>query len=97
MKLICCKKCSHVFSLAVKVWRVCDCGRCGGRYLDDCLNAEIFGRATCLPLGFSNPSFIEAIRNQPEDDWGKNFTAFIIPKKCSTIRYRRRPRKPLSP
>jgi hypothetical protein len=93
MKLIYCRKCGHVLSLKLKVWRVCDCGQCGGRYLEDIPHAEVFGGASCIPLGFNNPSFIAALGNQPENDWGKTFEAFVIQKNCETVRYRRRPRK----
>jgi len=93
MKLIWCKKCGHVLSLTDKHWRTCDCGQCGGRYLKDGLNAEVFGGEYCLPLGFNNPSFRAARNKQPESGWGERFEAFIIPQRCPTVRHRRRPGK----
>jgi len=97
MKLIYCRKCGHVLSLTDGHWRVCECGQCGGRYLKDCLHAEVFGGASCLPLGFNNPSFIRARGQQPESGWGERFEAFIIPKSCPTVRHRRRPKKQSTP
>jgi len=94
MKLIYCRKCGHVLSLPIGHWRFCECGQCGGRYLPDGLHAEVFGGAFCLPLGFGNPSFREARNHQPESGWGRRFEAFVIPKNCPTIRFRRRPAKP---
>lgn len=95
MKLLVCIKCSDVFSLR-KEERKCVCGKSKGKYLDN-LNAEFSG--PCLPLGFANSSFVEALQNQPEKDWGKEFTAFVIQKECSTmVRKGRAPKipKPMS-
>lgn len=83
MKLILCTECHRVLSLHREV-ETCRCGRSGGRYLDDCLTAEIWG--PCVPLGFANPSFSAALRNRPDDDWGEEFTAFVIQKNCPTVR-----------
>lgn len=84
MKLILCPKCSDLFRLTQK-YKVCECGASAGNYVDD-LNAITYGKA--IPVGFANYSFIQAIRNQPNEGLGKEFTAFIIPKKCPTIEHR---------
>jgi hypothetical protein len=83
LKLIFCKECYDVVRLTEKE-RTCECKKSSGKYVDD-LNAEISG--PCIPLGFDNFSFSDAVRNQPEKSgWGKQFTAFVIPKKCNTIK-----------
>lgn len=83
MKLILCSYCYDVVSLLSKS-RTCDCGGSWGRYLEDNLHAEIGGGA--VPLGFSNPDFRRAVRNQPESGEGEYFTAFVIPRVCDTVR-----------
>lgn len=39
-----------------------------------------------MPLGIANSSFIDALKNQPEEGMGKRFEAFVIPKQCPTLR-----------
>ena len=85
MKLIYCLDCDSVVRLTGKRERVCECGRSGGKYLDD-LNAEFFGE-NAVPLGFANSSFIEAIHNRPHEGMGERFTAFVIPTVCKTMKY----------
>lgn len=82
MKLIFCPKCEDVTKL-LSEYRSCRCGRSGGKYTDD-LNAIINGDA--IPLGFSNPSFVEALKNRPKLGMGERFTAFVIAEQCPTIR-----------
>lgn len=82
MKLLYCQSCDDVFNLTFET-KTCACGKTKGRYLDS-LNAQYEGE-TAIPLGFANKSFIEAIRNQPDIDWGRNFTAFVIEKECKTF------------
>ena len=82
MKLIYCKKCMDIILLTNEI-RECKCGECSGFYEDD-INAVVSGPCTCLE--FANDSFVEAIRNQPEAGMGKEFVAFVIPKKGETIR-----------
>ncbi len=82
MKLLCCLECKDVFSLSFTE-KKCSCGKTTGKYLD-VMNAEYKG--PCVPLGFANSSFIEAVKNQPEKDWGKDFTAFVIQKQCDTMK-----------
>jgi hypothetical protein len=74
-----------------KKWKTCTCGLSGGRYVDD-LNAEMFGEFA-VPLGLDNRSLVEAIKNQPEKDWGERFNAFVIQKECSTIKIVATPKK----
>lgn len=83
MKLIFCPSCEDVVRL-VSEPRVCMCGVSGGYYLEDGLNAEIWGEA--VPLGFANGRFVEALRSRPQSGWGYVFPAFIIPHECGTIR-----------
>jgi len=81
MKLILCSKCRDLFRLTY-TYRVCECGESAGNYVDE-INAETYGKA--ISVGFANYSFIQAVNNQPEEGMGKEFTAFVIPKKCPTI------------
>ena len=83
MKLIYCKKCMDIILLTPEI-RECSCGECAGFYEDD-INAVVSG--PCICLGFANDGFVEAIRNRPETGVGKEFVAFVIPKKVGTIRY----------
>lgn len=82
MKLIYCKKCHDVRRLSTEYQTTCECGNSWGYYTDD-INAKIGGDA--LPLGFGNRSFAHAIKNQPNEGIGIQFTAFVIPKQCPTI------------
>jgi len=61
----------------------CRCGRSKGKYINQQL-AEYTGEFT-MPLGFSNSSLIKAIKDQPNEGLGKEFTAFVVPKKCETF------------
>lgn len=81
MKLIHCTNCLDVINLC-KEERSCFCGLSKGVYTDD-INATIEG--PCVPLGISNSSLMEAIREQPEEGNGAEFVAFVIPKKCYTV------------
>jgi len=92
MKLLLCKECASVFSLALTE-KVCECGATKGKYLD-MLNAEYSGPS--VPIGFSNKSFIKAIRiqellNEKEKDneevccEGEEFNSFIIPDWATSI------------
>lgn len=82
MKLIFCPICNDVKKLQ-SYPTYCECRKSYGRYINS-LDAEIFGEA--IPIGFSNPLFYNAIRNQPEVGLGKTFEAFVIPKNCDTIK-----------
>ncbi|MFD1606465.1 MAG: hypothetical protein ABF649_17660 [Bacillus sp. (in: firmicutes)] len=84
MKLLLCKKCNHIFSLASQE-RICECNATKGRYIDE-INAVYSGEFV-VPLGFTNTSLLNAIKNQPQTGLGELFTAFVIPKDCSTFIY----------
>lgn len=83
MKLILCKECQDVVRL-IDIKRTCKCGKVGGKYIDN-LNAVYFGEMA-VPIGFANSTLVKAIRDQPKDGIGETFTAFVIPKKCSTYK-----------
>lgn len=83
MKLLVCLECHDVFNLREDRTKACSCGKSSGKYRQDGLHADYQG--PCLPLGFANGSFVHALQNQPESGWGKEFTAFVIQKKCDTF------------
>lgn len=89
MKLLFCEECAGVFNLA-RTPRTCDCGKCGGHYLPDGLNAEYFGPA--VVFGIDNTSFLRARAMQEVLDReeysaaGAPFDAFIIPANAPTIK-----------
>jgi hypothetical protein len=83
MKLIFCKECSDVVRLTTEKIKQCDCGKSSGQYTD---NLYAWYKGPCIPLGFANSSFLSALRNQPEKDWGETFTAFVIEKECKTFK-----------
>lgn len=83
MKLLLCPVCHDVRKLLSEK-TLCVCGSSWGRYLTDGLHAEIGGQA--IPLGFTNSSLVNAVRNRPKQGMGADFTAFVIPNECDTIR-----------
>jgi hypothetical protein len=83
MKLIFCPHCQDVVKLALTT-RTCECGMAGGRYLDDALHAEVWGSA--IPLGFANSSLASALLVRPDRGMGREFTAFVIPYECPTVK-----------
>lgn len=83
MKLLYCRQCHDVFALA-RESRACRCGATAGRYVDD-LNATYAG-PNAVPLGFANPSFFDALAQQPAAGWGRPFEAFVVPVVCATFR-----------
>lgn len=82
MKLLLCLECNDIFNLDMSE-KSCSCGRSKGKYINHQI-AEYTGEFA-LPLGFSNPSLIQAIKDQPIEGLGKEFTAFVIPKNCKTF------------
>lgn len=66
--------------------RKCLCGRTSGYYLTDGHNAIISGQYA-LPVGINNSSFGRAARGRG-NHMGTNFTAFVIPRICKTIKKR---------
>ena len=81
MKLLLCTECKDIFNLSMEQ-KICSCGKTKGQYIDH-LNAEYEGPA--VPLGFANFSFYHAVKKQPEEGFGKEFTAFVIEKQCPTF------------
>lgn len=82
MKLLFCPECNDVFRLT-RTERVCECGATKGMYLEDGLHAKYSGG---IPLGFTNHSFIHALTHRPLEGLGKEFTAFVIPTNCPTMK-----------
>ena len=89
MKLLYCPECSMIFNLSQKP-RTCDCGKCGGSYLDE-INAEYYGPAVVFGIG--NASFLRAAAVQEVLDHeakpgtiGAPFDAFMIPANVPTIK-----------
>ena len=88
MKLIYCPECSTIVNLSLKP-KTCDCGLCGGQYLDG-LNAEYFGPAVLFGIG--NTSFLQAIAAQEvldhegQSEAGAPFDAFTIPANAPTVK-----------
>lgn len=74
-----CNQCLDVFSLKLNELKTCSCGKTMGKYIDD-LNAEYKGDDVTL-IGFSNFSFISALKNK-----GTDFTAFTIKEDCKTFK-----------
>lgn len=83
MKLLFCKKCQDVFKLHKGKMFECLCGKSKGYYLQD-ESALISGE--CIPVGFANSSFADAINNRKKVK-SETFEAFIIPEKCKTVKY----------
>ena len=89
MKLLFCKKCGMVFSLSLGE-RCCSCEKSKGVYLDQ-RNAVYSG--PCVPLGFSNNSFLEATSMEEK---GLDFSAFVISPDCPTFTRKDGPQLELS-
>ena len=83
MKLIYCPECHDIIKLNHGLHE-CICKSSWGHYLEDGLNAVYGGQA--IPLGIVNRSFIAAINNQPDNDLGEHFEAFVVPKQCFTFK-----------
>lgn len=85
MKLILCKHCQDIVRPYPNKTRTCECGD----VVVKCLNKlDIVVTATegwAVPIGFNNTSFVWSVAQQPEEGMGKDFTAFVIPKKCPSI------------
>ena len=82
MKILMCDSCGDLFNLTTSV-KSCSCGKTKGKYCFDQLNAVVTGG---ISIGFSNETFLPAIRNRPKSGMGKNFIAFIIPEICNTVK-----------
>lgn len=84
MKLVFCPECRDVFRLWMGEVRHCHCGASWGRYLDDDLTGKIGGRA--IPLCIPNDELDAAIARRPESGDGRAFAAFVIPRRCDTVK-----------
>lgn len=82
MKLVYCISCEDVIALLAKP-RACACGQSRGAYLEDGVGAWIQG--PCVPLGFDNVSFDQALANQPIAPPGVGFRAFVVEKNCRNV------------
>lgn len=78
MKLLFCNKCADIITLQLNELRYCKCKECSAQYVDN-LNAIFTGDG--IMIGFSNITFVQAIRNP-----GIDFTAFTIAEPCKTFK-----------
>lgn len=83
MKLLLCKGCQDIVRPLIGIERFCHCGNCSIIGQHDNLNITYSGEKAVI-LGIKNSSLIFAVANQPEEGQGKDFVAFVIPKKCLT-------------
>ena len=90
MKLLYCEECATVFNLSQKS-KTCACGKSGGQYLPDGINAEYFGPTVVFGIG--NTSFFRAAAVQEVWDHeghdpteGVPFDAFMIPAAAPTVK-----------
>ena len=81
MKLLFCRHCQDIFSLKA-IWKSCCCGKSEGIYTDP---SNAIYKGDCVPIGFVNNSFVEAVKNQPQKGMGEDFVAFVIPQECHTM------------
>ena len=84
MKLVFCPACHDVFRLWMGEERHCRCGASWGKYLGDDLTGKIGGQA--IPLCIPNDSLREAVSHRPESGDGRPFAAFVIPRRCDTVK-----------
>ncbi len=84
MKLIYCPYCSDVVRLRKDKVKMCECGKCFGKYEEDGLNAIISDKS--IPIGFANNSFVDALKSKPSPTFGTRFEAFVISKDATTIK-----------
>ena len=83
MKLLYCKSCQDVVRPLIGIERTCKCGKSSIVAQLDGITISYTGEQ-CTIFGIHNPSFIDALHHQPESGQGKDFTAFVLPKKCAT-------------
>lgn len=91
MKLIVCPYCTDVVRLKKDKLKMCECGKCSGKYEKDGLTATISEHA--IPIGFSNNSFIDALKSKPSPTFGTRFEAFVISKDATTIKVQKEGKK----
>ncbi len=84
MKMLFCPACNELFNIDKKNIKKCSCGKTVGKYEKNGTITYSYG----IPIGFRPQSFKEAIVGQPEGisgERGKEFVAFVIPKKCDSM------------
>ena len=84
MKLLLCKGCQDIVRPIIGIERFCQCGACSIVGQHDNVTVSYSGEKAVI-IGFNNSSLIRAVANQPEEGMGKDFIAFVIPKKCSSV------------
>ena len=82
IKLIHCNSCADIIRL-YKTTRTCACGKSGGHYKEDGVQAIIWGN--CKPLAFSLRTFSDAVQSQRTWGSGREFSAYVIPKVSPQI------------
>lgn len=83
MKLLLCKECQDVVRPIIGKKRWCQCGKCSVIGHEDNVTVFYSGDNATM-LGFTNYSFRKAVVGQPTEGMGREFVAFVIPKKCVT-------------
>lgn len=86
VKLIYCQKCRDIINM-IDAPRRCGCGSCGGWYEEDHRKIVIFG--PCIPLGILRESLEGAIFSRPTRGPGRELFAFVIPRKCDSVKHLR--------
>ena len=82
MKLIYCPECATLINID-RNKTYCRCQASWGMYDPDGYQAMYGGKA--IPVGVLSKSFINAVKEQPENGSGVLFTAFVIPKICNSF------------
>lgn len=90
MKLFYCMDCQDLIKVTTTHVRSCECGNMRGLYTDK-LNAVFTSVNTNYALlGYSNQTFKSALDKYfstgSPDNWGINFSSFVIPEPCETFR-----------
>ncbi|HWY34505.1 MAG TPA: hypothetical protein VNX68_07655 [Nitrosopumilaceae archaeon] len=84
MKLLYCLSCQDVVRPLIGEERSCKCGLHTIIGQHDGITVSYTGER-CVIFGIHNTSFTQAVLNQPISGQGKDFTAFVLPIKCSTV------------
>jgi len=86
MKLLFCPICGDVQAMTYITTRFCRCGKSWGKYTDYRV-VTIGGSA--IPLGIVNDELLRAVQQRPDTGLGEEFTAFVIPHECETVKQQR--------
>lgn len=87
MKLLYCKGCQDMVRPLIGIERSCQCGLSKIVAHADNITIQYSGKKAVI-IGINNSSFIRAIHNQPESGKGEDFIAFVIPKKCDSVKFK---------